>query len=171
MLVLDARNRHCRKDGAHANCCPLPRMRLVASRLPLIWRKSTPGLVKKIWPSNRSQPWSASQTYSVMAFSNSTLIGTLCAATRASRKLSPRWRLSSRQANPCYIKHRLADAIYPEVFFDQCVLEGSSAKRRQTEPGCYQTKRLAQMTGVEEHHAIGTSVTILPHGARKDSRH
>src|SRR6266567_8597551 len=171
MLVLDARNRHCRKDGAHANCCPLPRMPLVASRLPLIWRKSTPGLVKKIWPSNRSQPWSASQTYSVMAFSNSTLIGTLCAAMRASRKLSSRSRRSSRQANPCYVKHRLADPIYPEVFFDQCVLKCSSAEWCQAQPGRHETKRLAQVTGVEEHYAIGTRVTVLPHGAREHGRH
>src|SRR6266545_4371029 len=106
-----------------------------------------------------------------MAFSNFTLTGTRCVAIRASRKLSPRSRRSSRQANPCYIKHGLADPIYPEVLFDQCVLKCSSAKWRQAKPSRHETKRLAEVTSIEKHHAIGTSLLILPHRAPKYGRH
>ena len=55
----------------------------------------------------------------------------------------------SRKTDPGYIKNRLADPIYPEILFDQCVLQRSCAKRRQTKPSRDQTESLAQMTGVE----------------------
>ena len=50
---------------------------------------------------------------------------------RVSRKLSPRSHRSSGKTNSRYIKHRLADSIYSEVFLDQCILQRSCAKWRQ----------------------------------------
>src|SRR6266480_1279920 len=106
-----------------------------------------------------------------MAFSSFILIGTLCAAIRALKKSSLRSRRSSRQTDSCNIKDRLTDPIDPEVFFDQCVLKCSSAEWCQAKPGRHETKRLAQVTGVEKHYAIGTRVTVLPHGTREHGRH
>ena len=71
----------------------------------------------------------------------------------------------------CYIKHRLANSVYPQVLFNQRVLQRSGAEWRETEPGSDETERLAQVTCVEKHHTIGASKLILPHGARKYCRH
>src|ERR1044071_2590353 len=78
--------------------------------LPLTWRKSTPGLVKRSRRrTNCRQPWPSETP---------PLFGTCCVAIRGPRKLSPRSRRSSGQTNSRYINHRLANPIDPEVLFD-----------------------------------------------------
>jgi hypothetical protein len=65
-----------------------------------------------------------------------------------------KWRIHdsrrpSRKTDSSYIKHRLADPIDPQVVLDQRILQRGSAKWRQAEPSHHETKRLAQMSGIE----------------------
>src|SRR2546423_1533573 len=134
---------HFERDVALVNSCPFPRTPLAAWHWPLTWRKSMLGLVRRIRPSNRLMRWSARLTSLATAFSSFILTGTRCVAIPASRKLSHHSRRSSRKTYSCYIKYRLADPIYLEVPFDQCVLQRSRAKGREAEPGGDETERLA----------------------------
>ena len=68
-------------------------------------------------------------------------------------------------------KAPIPNPIYPEILFDQRVLKRSCAKRRQAKPSRDEAEGLAQMTGVEQHDAVGTSVMILPHGSPKNGSH
>src|SRR5689334_20870111 len=154
MPGLDERTKRFARDGAPANCYPFQKTQSPARPVPLTWRKFTHGRVRKTSPSNRLPQWSASLTILATVVSSFILIGTLSEVIRVSRKSSPGWRLNSfpyprlsrvrhpnrsltvvtRKTNSCYIKHRLADPIYPKVLFDWRVPQCSRAKWRQTEP-------------------------------------
>ena len=41
----------------------------------------------------------------------------------------------------------------------------------QAQPGSHQAKRLAEVAGIEQHHAIRAGEAVLPHGARKNRGH
>ena len=75
------------------------------------------------------------------------------------------------QPDTSYVKHGFADPIYPEVLLDQCVLEGSCAERREAKPSRHQTERLAKVTSIEKHYAVGARLLIFPHGPRKYRSH
>ena len=84
---------------------------------------------------------------------------------------SSRWRRSRRKADSCYVKYRLANPIYAKVLLDQCILQRSSAKRREPEPSGHETKCLAQMARVQKDYTICSGKMILPHGASKHRSH
>ena len=69
------------------------------------------------------------------------------------------------------IEHRFRYAVDSQVLLDQGVFQSRGTERRKTHPGCRQTKRLAEMAGIQQHHSIGPRIRVLPHGPRKDARH